>query len=208
VPCWSAPWHSFATEDIDVAQFRSISIAVDDTTPEVIDTLRKIDPKFHPVARLDPQSPSTNYVGGGVKVEFLTPMRGPNEDTPANLTALGTGAQPLRFLDYLIYREQPAAVLHGSGVLVNVPDPVRYAWHKLIISQRRTANREKARKDLSQAQTLFDALVSDQAGDVRAMWDELAGPGRKPWQELALLGLEGVSAEVRSRVLGLIDTPS
>ncbi len=75
-------------------------------------------------------------------------MRGPTEDAPADLPALGTGAQPLRFLDYLIYHEQPAAILYGSGALVNVPDPARYAWHKLIISQRRMVNREKVRKDI------------------------------------------------------------
>lgn len=88
------------------------------------------------------------YLCGSVKVEFLTPMRGPTEDAPADLPALGTGAQPLRFLDYLIYHEQPAAILYGSGALVNVPDPARYAWHKLIISQRRMVNREKVRKDI------------------------------------------------------------
>ena len=191
---------ALATEDIDVAQFRSISIAVEDTAPDVLDTLRSVDPKFEPVGGLDARAPAARYVGSSVKVDFLTPMRGATEDAPADLPALGTGAQPLRFLDYLIYREQPAAILYGSGVLVNVPDPARYAWHKLIISQRRVVRREKARKDIMQAEILLDALTTDRPGDVRDMWHELAGEGRKNWQALALDGLEGVNEHVRGRV--------
>lgn len=195
---------ALATEDIDVAQFRSISIAVEDTAPDVLATLHGIDPKFEPIGSIHDRAPAAGYVGRSVKIEFLTPMRGPAEDAPAELPALGTGAQPLRFLDYLIYREQPAALLHGAGVLVNVPDPARYAWHKLIVSQRRTVNREKGRKDIMQAELLLDALTTDRPGDVRDMWAELAAEGRRTWQALALDGLEGVRSEIRDRVRSLI----
>lgn len=50
--------NSFATKDIDVARLRSIFIAVNDITPEVIDTLRKVDPKLHLIAGLNPKLPS------------------------------------------------------------------------------------------------------------------------------------------------------
>ena len=131
-------------------------------------------------------------------------MRGPDEDAPGQLPALATGAQPLRFLDYLIYQEQKAVVLHGAGVLVNVPDPTRFAFHKLIVSQRRS-NLAKARKDLVQAQTLLEVLVQDRPGDVADFWEELCGRGER-WRALALTGLRTLDAEVRNRVADVVQT--
>jgi hypothetical protein len=193
-----------ATADIDVAQFRSISVAVEDRVPPMLATLRAIDPAFRPISKpLHGEAPIA-FTGAGLRVEFLTPMRGPDEDAPAPLPALGTASQPLRFLDYLIYRELPAVILHGAGVLVRVPDPARYAWHKCLVSQRRVVDREKARKDLLQAEALFEVLAVDRPGDVKDYWEELAMPGRVRWQEIARAGLEGVSAPVRELVLRLI----
>jgi hypothetical protein len=195
---------SITTEDIDVAQFRSVSVAVDDSVPPMLDALRAIDPAFQPISKaLHGQAPIA-FAAGDLKFEFLTPMRGPVEDAPVRLPALGTSSQPLRFLDYLICREQVAAILHGAGVLVNVPDPARYAWHKLIVSQRRTVNQAKARKDVLQAEVLFEALAADKPGDVRDMWAELSGPGRVRWQEIARAGLQRLRTPVRDRVLTLI----
>lgn len=189
------------TEDIDVAQFRSISVAVEDQAPAVLDTLRQVDPSFRPITRPLYTLPDS-YVAGGaarLKVEFLTPMRGPDEDAPAPLPALQTGSQPLRFLDYLIYRERPAAILHGGGVLVNVPDPARYAWHKLLVAQlRRTP--EKVPKDLLQAQLLLDVLLEQAPDDLADMFEELAAPGRRRWQDMALKGLERIEPRVRDAV--------
>jgi hypothetical protein len=193
---------SLMTGDIDIAQFRSISIAVEDHIPPILEPLRNADPTFeavtHPFHDRTPASYTTR-AGDPLKVEFLTPMRGPDEDAPGRLPALSTQAQPLRFLDYLIHQEQPAAYLYGSGVLVNVPDPARFAWHKLILSERRTV-REKVSKDLRQAETLFDALLEQRPGDVADMFEELAGPGRNRWQEIALRGLERIDRQIQARV--------
>jgi hypothetical protein len=41
---------------------------------------------------------------------------------------------------------------------VTVPQPARYAAHKLIIAQKRTGDPAKRRKDLVQAATLIGAL--------------------------------------------------
>ena len=59
-----------------------------------------------------------------------------NLSAPASLPAIGTHAQPLRLLDFLIYEEFPAALLYDAGLLVNVPSPARYAIHELIVAQR------------------------------------------------------------------------
>lgn len=197
---------ALTTSDIDVAQFRSISLAVDDRVPPMLDVLRRVDAGFQPISKALWGLAPVSYASGRIKVEFLTPMRGKERDEPVALPALDTSSQALRFLDYLIYREREAALLYGPGVLVNVPDPARYAWHKLIVSQRRVVNREKGRKDIRQAELLFDALLGsgDGRADVRDMWDELAGPERVRWQEIALAGLADVRPAIRDRVLAEI----
>ncbi|MBL3684602.1 hypothetical protein F2981_18295 (plasmid) [Sinorhizobium meliloti] len=58
----------------------------------------------------------------------------------------GAAAQPLRFLDYLIYHPIRAVLLHGAGVLVNVPAPQRYAIHKLIVASRRLTDDDAWRR--------------------------------------------------------------
>jgi Nucleotidyltransferase len=57
---------------------------------------------------------------------------------PIPLPALqGTAGEPLRFLDCLIYQQYRGIVLHGLGIAVNVPQPARFAIHKLVIAGMR-----------------------------------------------------------------------
>jgi hypothetical protein len=72
-----------------------------------------------------------------LRVDFLVPNQGADEDEPLYLPALNTAAEPLRFLDFLIYEPVKAVLLHGPGTAITVPSPERFAVHKLIVSQRR-----------------------------------------------------------------------
>lgn len=153
------------TQDLDLAQFHSVSVLVDDQAPSISDALVSVDPTFQPVPHQGDRASSTTFHNAtGFRVEFLTPNTGSDEHEgrPARIPALtGIGAQPLRFLDFLIYGAQRAVVLHKGGVLVNIPAPERFAIHKLIVSERRAdfeESRTKARKDLTQAALLIEAL--------------------------------------------------
>src|SRR5205085_3470761 len=94
-----------------------------------------------------------------LRVDFLTPNEGPDTDEPQPLPALQTDAEPLRFLDFLIYEPEPAVILHEAGIYVLVPAPQRYAVHKLIISRRRPEGTAKRDKDLRQAEVLLELLA-------------------------------------------------
>jgi hypothetical protein len=169
---------SLRTQDVDLAQDRAIGIALSHET-EPVDMERSLTGSglgFFPVPSLDPRRPSTSFKirGRELRVDFLTPLTGPDRAEPVFLPSLGVAAHPLRFLDYLIEDPVQAVVVAGPGILVNVPFPARFAFHKLWISRRRPVSEQaKAAKDLRQGTAVLEVLLQDRRGDVTAAWEEL-----------------------------------
>ena len=129
---------------------------------------------------LSPTDPATSFrvLGADIEVEILTPMVGKERRRPIEIPVLGVAASPLRFLDYLIEETQPAAVLGGAGVLVNVPRPGRFALHKLIVAARRgTSGIPKAPKDRAQASALLRVLLTELPGEITLAWKALLRHG-------------------------------
>lgn len=193
------------TSDVDIAQFLSISVAIGDRMDDPLTVLRAVDPSFGPAPSLDDRDPPHSYLAAGaLKVEFLTPNRGADTDTSTHLPALQTQAQPLRFLDFLIYEATPAVLLQGEGVLVNVPRPERFAVHKLILASRRTAAEAKSAKDLRQAAELLAWLAEFRPHDLREVWQEAKHRG-PAWRELLANGFAQVPEAIQVRVRGIVD---
>lgn len=197
---------SLQTQDLDIAQFTAISVAIGkgEQTPPLLEVLRKADSSFRSVPHIRKAEAPAAYVNSnGFRVEVLTESRGPEREAPAALPALGTHAQPLRFMDFLIREELRAAVLYDAGILVNVPSPERYALHKLIVAQRRRANPAKINKDVEQAEALLAALTARKAMSLREVWNEGFSRGPK-WQRLLAIGLGMMATPVRDRVLHIV----
>lgn len=114
------------------------------------------------------RSTSFKIRGRELRVDFLTPRFDPESDEA-----------PL--LDFLIEGPAQAVVVGGTGVLVNVPDPARFAFHKLWVSTRRSVSEQtKAAKDLRQGGDLLEVLLADRPGDVDRAWEALlARPAAK-----------------------------
>jgi len=166
------------TQDVDIAQDRAIGVALSrEASPVNVErSLTGSGLGFFPVPALDPKLPSTSFKirGRELRVDFLTPLVGPESDRPVFLPALGVSAHPLRFLDFLIENPVQSVVLGGSGILVNVPDPSRFAFHKLWISGRRQVSEQtKAAKDRRQAGDLLEVLLEDRPADLPAAWEAL-----------------------------------
>ena len=90
-------------------------------------------------------------------VQFLTAG---NSDKVVQIPELGTAAQSMPFMDYLGEEPMKAVLPFGAGILVNVPDPARLAWHKLIVAHNRPNHeRAKVQKDIQQAADLLAALA-------------------------------------------------
>ena len=177
------------TDDLDLAQFRGISLAVQDAVEiPFLDILRGVDRDFQPVpSTFTPNHPTGFALGDRYRVDILTPMQGRSDDAPVALPALKADAQPLRFLDFLIFREVQAVALWGAGIPVNVPAPERYALHKLLVSRLRLSTGEsqaKAAKDIRQAGELISVLSAQRPYELRDMWEELTGRGPR-WRQLA-----------------------
>ena len=174
------------TGDVDVGQIPAILIAVQNRIePDLLSVLKTADSRFEAVpSPFDPRSILRYAIRDGSQerfaVDILAPLRGPPRDRPVHLPALGRDAQPLRFLDFLVYQEIEAVVLHGPGIPVKVPAPERFAVHKLLVASRRRPNasgRDKARKDLAQADILCRVLVRDRPDDLIDAWNEFLDRG-------------------------------
>lgn len=81
-------------------------------------------------------------------------------------------------------------LLHGRGVLVNVPAPERYAVHKIMLSVLRQDHNGtgKSTKDAQQAGILIEAMAHERRlADVGAVWIEAWERGPR-WRDLLSAG--------------------
>lgn len=174
---------SLRTADVGVAHDQSIPLGLARAAHgELLERLRAENPAFFAVPGMNVRQPSTSFSvrGADLRIDFLTPAHGraPSEK-PVLLPQLGVAAHPLPGLDFVLDGSVGAAVVGGSGILVNVPSPARYAIHKLwLSSERPVAEAAKARKDLRQAEQLLEVLVEDRPGDLEAAWRALPPHGR------------------------------
>lgn len=199
------------TGDLDLAQFHSISLSVDDEIDgSVLEKLKGVDERFEAVPSPFDGRKAQRYalrVGGQEQfaVDLLCPLRGPDRGQLTRLKALKGDAQLLRYLDFLIYGEVNAVALHGIGVPINVPAPERYAIHKLIVSRLRIEtpqSQAKARKDLVQAEALLEVLLEDRPHEVEEAWGEALGRGPK-WADKLKQSAWAIKPEVGQRLLAM-----
>ncbi|MEM9969282.1 MAG: GSU2403 family nucleotidyltransferase fold protein, partial [Pseudomonadota bacterium] len=160
------------TRDMDIASFERLSLALDDeVSPRLQDVFR--DFAFDPVPDLKPGNVwRWKQTRNELMVEFLTPSFDADE-TIRPLAALGVDAQSLHHLNYLIERPIMAAVPYRSGVLVQIPQPERFAIHKLIVADRRQGGPDaiKSTKDRAQAAFLIAALAEDRPDELREAYE-------------------------------------
>lgn len=161
------------TQDVDFAQFWSISENIGDTMPPVLDVLRTVDPTFAELPHIADPFVTTAYRNRAkYRVDLLTPNRGSSklQERPIKMKALGgAGAQPLRHLDFLIHELERSVLLTKGGVPISIPRAERYAVHKLIVAAERQ-DQVKAAKDILQAATLIAALAARRPLELAEAW--------------------------------------
>jgi hypothetical protein len=176
---WDAT--TLKTRDVVIAIERNVSIAVPDMISDVPKTLESMEMGFFPIPRLNHKEPSTSFSirRNPLRVDLITPQKS-RSDGPVFIKRLNAAAQPLKFLDYLIEDPIRGAVLNGDATIVLIPQPIRYALHKLIVSQEREVIAgAKRQKDLWQAFQLLEFFVAENPLEIEPSWNALVsrGPG-------------------------------
>jgi hypothetical protein len=170
------------TADIDVASFTRLSMALGDTAePSLAQVLHDFD--FQGVPSLEGHKVwKWRQTSGETYVEFLTASFEEREGL-VDLPALRLQAQALHHLNYLIAEPIEAAAAYRDGILIHIPRPERFAVHKLIVADRRQgAERQKARKDLLQAELLCRVLAEDRPFDLVEAYEDAMSRGPR-WRE-------------------------
>ena len=184
------------THDIDIAGEPKMSIALPNIQADIPRVLERLEMGFIPVPPLNPKDPSTSFKvrGNPLRVDIVTPEIGPGQKSPVFISRFSVAAQPLRFLDYIIENPVKAAIVNGGGTLVNVPQPARFAFHKLIVSQERELMaHDKVEKDIMQAAQVISVLTDERPGDLLLAWDEVRQWG-SGWVKRATRGLSVIDA--------------
>jgi hypothetical protein len=177
---WEKP--SLRTQDIDIAGPSHMEVVIPDLIADIPGALESLQMGFLPIPPLNHKHPSTSFHirGKELRVDVLTPAKRPDQVTPVFIHRLKTAAQPLMYLDYLIETQVQAAVINGGGILLNIPDPARYAIHKLLVAgDRPVSSSVKSLKDLFQASQLIKVLVQDRPGDLPMAVEVLLSRGKR-----------------------------
>jgi hypothetical protein len=155
------PSTALMTNDADILLSSFIS---KDEPQDLEAILKRADPSFKAIMSNDDQLPKVFRSSDNFQVDILTKF-GRGRKSPILFDDLQCSAEALKFMEYLANENVDAVALYGTGVLVKVPPPMRYAIHKLLIAQERKANAPKRNKDLKQAKDLIDIfLETDSAG--------------------------------------------
>lgn len=180
------------THDIDFAHAgKSLAIALPHDFH--IDTLKAIESLglgLLPVSQLSGKAGATylNPREPDFRLDFLTTFHREG-GAPFLHPQLGIELQPLKFMEFSLENVQQAVLVAGNQyVVVNIPDPARFALHKLIVfGERKGTFAAKSAKDLVQSAALLMFLKDHRPWDIQEAWKDLLGRG-KGWRERAARG--------------------
>jgi hypothetical protein len=189
---------SYATNDVDLSVAELVS---DGHQEDIAEVLRRADTSFRAVWHANDRLPRV-FRSDTLQVDMLTKF-GRGRASPVSIPGLGCAAVALAFQEYPAEDTMEVVALYGSGVLVRVPSPVRFATHKLLVAQRRDAQSwAKRQKDLRQADELIAVYLETDEHLLLDTLDEARGRGRA-WREAINASLRELGRESRQGQLPL-----
>lgn len=200
---------SLKTTDMDFARPSGIALAIPDAGEHinVPAKVKEFDRTYFEVPQLNNKQPSTSMMSNKskIKIDFLTVQRNGIDSEPHYFADLAIAAEPLKYMDYLLGGQSAMGLVVGAHAIpVNVPDPARFAVHKLVIAQERTLSFEtKSAKDIKQATEVLGALIeTDRERDIRQAIADLS-PMRKALANVqkSMERMEGRAKEVLTRAI-------
>lgn len=197
------------TTDMDFARPSGIALAIPDAGEHVNipAKVKEYDRTYFEVPQLNNKNPSTSMMSNKskIKIDFLTVQRNGIDTTPHYFADLPIAAEPLKYMDYLLGGRSVMGLVVGSHAIpVNIPDPARFAVHKLVIAQERTLSFEtKSAKDIKQATDVLEALIeTDRVNDIqRAIADLSPMPKALGNVQRSMERMKGSAKETLTRAI-------
>ena len=191
------PSAALMTNDADILV---ASLVASDEATDLETILKRADPSFRAHMSRDDHLPKVFKASNGFQVDVLTKY-GRGRKSPLLVKDLNCAAEALTFMEYLAEDSVEAVALYGTGVLVRVPPPIRYAVHKLLIAQeRRGLTLAKKQKDLSQARDLLDIFMETDSGGLEDALEEARARGPS-WKRNITASLKEIDRTVRQTTL-------
>ncbi len=191
-------WSSTSrTDDVDFAfPGKHLEIALPaDLAVDVPAAVESLALGFLPTSAFNPAGSKATYVAAkhNLRIDFLTTRR--RSDAPVHVENLKVAMQPLPYMELLLeHPVQVALIARAGAVIINAPDPVNLAIHKLIVATARGASwRTKSVKDLTQAAALFEVLATTDSAQVGERWDEALRRGPM-WKKKLVAGRKALIA--------------
>lgn len=172
---------AYRTRDLDLARSAPLALALPDDR-DFLAVLNESQLKFVPVPGIPSNQPSTSFKLPGIAdllVDLLVAGRDDELGRVVSLPELHAHGQSIPFLPFLLADPMRAVVLGPNGITpVSVPQPERFALHKLASAERRDRQIGKSGKDLEQAAILIAALEADYPGRIADAWRKLPRAAR------------------------------
>lgn len=184
------------TQDVDFAHAgKSISIALpSDIRIDVHKAIDSLEMGFLPIHSFNGSS-GASYLNPDepeLKIDFLTPLTRAGAK-PFDFKELNIALQPLKFMEFSLEETTQGAIFSREGaLLVNLPSPIRYGLHKLIVyGEREGAYRTKSLKDIMQSNAILSYYARHMPEALSRNLDDLLsrGPG---WRKRAEHGIKAV----------------
>lgn len=137
---------------------------------------------------------STYFTNGVFKVEFLTPEKGRGTDKAVPIKLLNIKAMSLRYLQMLFDQQID---IKKEGYTYIVPSPWVFAYHKILISEKRKS-KDKKEKDILQVNAILREVFKrpDTAKKALSYLETLPPKWKKDIKNYLFKHDRGVSYEV------------
>jgi hypothetical protein len=170
---------SLSTEDVDIVRGRRLDAALLQRA-DFEGMLADSTVVLVPVPGFG-KAPPTSYKAPGsdrFRVDLLVPS---GEDVVGikPVPELNAHAQAMPHMRHLLVRPIDAIMVGREAVVsVRVPRPEALAWHKVLLSQLRTATLDKRNKDRAQAAVLLAVLAEDAPAALKEAMEALPAAAR------------------------------
>ncbi|MDR3101600.1 MAG: nucleotidyltransferase domain-containing protein, partial [Paraburkholderia sp.] len=171
---------AYETEDVDIARARQLALQ-HVPTGGLLAILKETGIALVAVPSMKRGAPSTSFRQAGATrfhVDLLVPSDDDSFPTVA-VPELGAHATGLPYLAFLLGKSQMATLISRHGAVpVRVPDPARFAIHKLLVSRLRASMLVKSHKDVHQACVLLAMLGEHRSGEIEDACEDLPASAR------------------------------